>query len=99
MSDLNGLGFVADPLDRLGYNREDADKVARLRRRKDARAILIARDMPILSRDGGALEPLLPIREIDALGGARVEALLGLLPDGAPVFAALMPDEAVEERE
>lgn len=98
MSDLNGLGFVADPLDRLGYNREDADKVARLRRRKDARAILIARDMPVLSRAGAALDPLLPIPEIDALGGAKVEALLGVLPDGAPVFAALMPDEAVEEK-
>ena len=28
----------------------------------------------------------------------RIEALLGLLPDGAPVFAALLPDDAVEER-
>ena len=36
--------------------------------------------------------------EIEALGGARVEALLGVLPDGAPVFAALLADEAVEEQ-
>jgi len=98
MAALEGLGFIANALDRIGYDREDADKVARLRARPDARAILIARDMPILSRDGGGLDPLLPIREIAALRGARVEALLGVLAGGAPVFAALMPDEAVEEK-
>ena len=98
MAALDGLGFVADPLDRVGYERENADEVARLRARPDARAILIARDMPVLGRNAGALDPYLPIREIDALGGARVEALLGVLPDGAPLFAALMPDEAVEEK-
>jgi NAD+ diphosphatase len=38
------------------------------------------------------------VSEIEALGGAQVEALLGLAPNGAPVFAALLPDEAVEMR-
>ena len=36
--------------------------------------------------------------EIEALGGAQVEALLGLAPDGAPIFIALLADEAVEMR-
>ena len=95
---LDGLGFVRDPLDRASYGREDANEVAALRARGDARAILIARDMPILAKDGERLNPLLPISEIAALGGARIEALLGLLPDGSPVFAALLPDAAVEEK-
>jgi NAD+ diphosphatase len=94
----DGLAFVADPLDRASYRRDDAAEIARLRARPDARAILIARDMPVLITRGAELEALLPMREIEALGGARVEALLGLMPDDAPVFAALLGDNAVEER-
>ena len=94
----DGLGFVDDPLDRISYRRDDEADVATLRARPDARAILIARDMPVLGNGDGALQPLLPMGEIDALGGARVEALLGLLPGGQPVFAALLQDEAVEEK-
>ena len=95
---LDGLGFAADPLDRLSYRRDDADEVARLRARGDARVIVVARDMPLLLKTGAELEPLLPMREIERLGGARVEALMGAMPDGAPVFAALLGDEAVEEK-
>ena len=50
-----------------------------------------------MKTDGG-LDALLPLQEIEALGGARVEALLGVMPDGAPVFAALLDDEAVVEQ-
>ena len=98
MTILDGLGFVAEPLDRATERREDAAALAALRARSDARAILIARDMPVLMKTGGSLEALLPLREIEALGGAEVEALLGVLPDGAPVFAALLGDAAVVER-
>jgi len=98
MPTLDGLAFISDPLDRIGYDRENAAEVARLRALPEARAILIARDMPVMRRNADALDPLLPLGEIEALGGARVEALLGRLADGAPVFAALMPDEAVEEK-
>jgi NAD+ diphosphatase len=95
---LEGLGFAVDPLDRLSYRRDDADEVARLHARGDARAIVIARDMPVLLNTGMRLEPLLPMSEIDRLGGARIEALLGVTSEGAPVFAALIRDEAVEEQ-
>ncbi len=44
------------------------------------------------------LDPLLPMGEIEALGGAQVEAFLGLAPGGAPIFIALLADEAVELR-
>ncbi len=98
MAHLEGLGFAADWGDRASYWREDPVKVAGLRAHKDARAILIARDMPVLRKSGPGLDALLPMSEIAALGGAEVEALLGLTPDGAPVFAARLPDGAVDMR-
>ncbi len=98
MTALDGLGYAGDPLDRASAVREDASAVAALRGRADAKAVIVARDMPVLLTSNAGLEALLPAAEIGALGGARVEALLGLLPGGAPVFAALLPDEAVVEQ-
>ena len=98
MASLEGLGFAVDWFDRASYRREDPAEVARLRARADARALLIARDVPVLRVGETGLDSLLPIGEIDALGGAQVEALLGLAPNGAPIFAALLADEAVEMR-
>ena len=93
-----GFGFAGAPLDRLSERREDAAFLAALRARPDARAVAFARDMPLLNRlDGGRLEPLFPLAAVVGLGGARIEALLGLSADGAPVFAALLPDSAVDE--
>jgi NAD+ diphosphatase len=98
MPPLEGLGYAADPLDRASALRDDGAALAALRARPDARVILIARDMPVLRKAEAGLEPLLPLAEVEALGGVRVEALLGLLPGGAPVFAALLPDETVVEQ-
>jgi NAD+ diphosphatase len=98
LATLEGLGFVVDWFDRGSYRREDPGEVARLRASKDARALLVARDMPVLRNAANGLDALMPINEIEALGGAQVEALLGLLPDGAPIFVALLADEAVEQR-
>jgi NAD+ diphosphatase len=98
LAHLEGLGFVVDWFDRGSYRREDPVEVARQRGRTDARALLVARDMPILRSTANGLDALMPINEIEALGGAQVEALLGLLPDGAPVFIALLADESVELR-
>ena len=86
MASLEGLGYVVDYFDRGSYRREDPVEVARLRAREDARALLIARDMPVLRNAETGLDPLLPMSEIEALGGAQVEAFLGLAPDGAPIF-------------
>jgi NAD+ diphosphatase len=97
MTSLDGMGFGSDPLDRATDRRESAEAIEALRARADARTILIARDMPVLLKTGGGLDALLPVSEIAAFGGARVEALLGILPDGAPVFAALLRDEAIVE--
>jgi NAD+ diphosphatase len=95
---LEGLGYAVDWVDRGSYWREDPAQVARLHALDDARALLIARDMPVLRNGETGLDSLLPMSEIEALGGAQVEALLGLASSGAPVFAALMPDAAVEMR-
>jgi NAD+ diphosphatase len=92
-----GFSFHGNPLDRVSERREDAAFLAELRARSDARTLLIARDMPILAR-GEPREPMFPLETIAALGGARIEILLGLEPSGAPVFAALLPDAAVEQR-
>jgi NAD+ diphosphatase len=54
--------------------------------------------MPIMRKGDAGLEPLLPLAELEALGPAQAEALLGCLPGGAPVFAALIPDDAVVEQ-
>ena len=56
MATLEGLGFAVDWVDRGSYWREDPAEVARLRGREDARALLIARDMPVLlqRRDAGS---------------------------------------------
>jgi NAD+ diphosphatase len=91
------FGFGGAPLDRVSERREDAAFVAALRARPDATAALIAREMPILPRGEPPLAPFFPIAEIDRLGGAQFEALLGIEAAGAPVFAALLPDGAVEQ--
>jgi NAD+ diphosphatase len=98
LATLEGLGYVVDKVDRGSYWREDPAKVAQLRARDDARALLIARDMPVLRNGQRGLDSFLPMSEIEGLGGAQVEALLGLTPNGAPVFAVLLPDGAVEMR-
>ncbi|MGO9420922.1 NAD(+) diphosphatase [Roseiarcus sp.] len=98
MRALEGLGYAFDPLDRASTMREDPAAVAALRARDDAKVVVVARDMPVLSKTAAGLEPLMPLAEAAKLGGVRVEALLGLLPGGAPVFAALLDDEAVVEQ-
>ena len=92
-----GFRFHGNPLDRGSDRRENAEHVAELRSRPDARAVLIARDMPILPK-GEPRDPLFPLATVAELGGARLEIWLGIQPSGAPVFAALLPDAAVEQR-
>ncbi len=91
------FGFGGAPLDRVSERRDDDATVAALRARPDAKAVLIARDMPILPRGAAPSAPFFPLAEVERLGGARIEALLGIEAAGAPVFAALLPDGAVEE--
>ncbi|MGA2491611.1 MAG: NAD(+) diphosphatase [Roseiarcus sp.] len=91
------FGFHGAPLDRVSERRDDDAMVAALRARPDAKAVLIAREMPILPRGAAPLAPYFPLAEVERLGGAQFEALLGIEAAGAPVFAALLPDGAVEQ--
>jgi NAD+ diphosphatase len=91
------FGFHGAPLDRASEWRDDDAYIAALRARADAKTALIAREMPILSRGMGFLAAYFPLTEIERLGGAQFEALLGIEAAGAPVFAALLPDGAVEQ--
>ena len=92
-----GFAFSGAPLDRASEIREDAAAIRGLRERGDARFALIGRDMPILTR-GELRAFLFPLKTLDDLGGAKSEALLGLQSDGAAVFAARLPDDAIEQR-
>lgn len=92
------FGFAANPLDRLSERREDEAFLAALRARSDARALVICRDTPMLKKRAADLDPLFRLDEIDALGAPRLVALLGVLPGGAPIYAALLEDGAVELR-
>ncbi len=95
---LMQFGFAANPLDRLSERREDEAFLAALRDRPDARALVICRDTPVIKRGAAGLDPLFRLDEIGALGPTREFALLGRFPGGAPVYAALLNDGAVELR-
>lgn len=92
------FGFAVNPLDRLSERREDEAFLAALRARPDARALVICRDVPVLRKRAEGFDPLFRLDEIDALGATREVALLGVFPGGAPVYAVLLDDDAVELR-
>jgi NAD+ diphosphatase len=93
-----GFGFAINPLDRVSDKREDEAFLAAQRARPDARALVLCRDTPIIRKRPEGLDPLFPLSDIDSFGATRQSALLGLLPGGAPVFAVLLEDKAVELR-
>ena len=92
------FGFAGAPLDRVSERRDDAASVAALRARPDAKAVLIAREMPILPRGEAPLAPFFPLAEIERLGGARVRGAARDRSRRRAGFAALLPDGAVEQR-
>ena len=91
-----GFAFAGAGLDRVSARRDDEAYVAGLRADGRARAALIARDMPILGRETQAA--FFPLALADELGPPSLEILLGLDAEGAPYFAAMLPDAAVEQR-
>src|SRR5258708_40352571 len=92
------FGFAVNSLNRLSERREDEAFLSDLRGRSEARALILCRDMPVLKKGPGGLDPLFSLPEIDAIRPPRLIALLGAFPDGAPVYAALLDDSAVELR-
>ncbi len=91
------FAFAGGSLDRLSAKRDDAAFIAELRARPDARFLLIARDMPVLTRE--PREALFTRALAERLGPPVEDILLGVRDDGAPLFAAPLPDATVELRE
>jgi len=91
-----GFAFHGAGLDRLANRRDEAAYIAELREQPSARFVLIARDMPILGRE--TRQAFWTRALVERLGPPQVEILLGLDREGAPRFAALLPNEAVEQR-
>jgi NAD+ diphosphatase len=91
-----GFAFAGATLDRLANRRDDAAFVAELRDSPRARFALIARDMPILGRE--TRQAFWTRALAERLGPPETEILLGVDSEGAPHFAALLPDGAVEQR-
>ena len=91
-----GFAFHGAGLDRLANRRDDAAYIAELREAPGARFVLIARDMPILDRE--TRQAFWTRTLAERLGPPVVEILLGVDREGAPYFAALLPNEAVEQR-
>lgn len=89
-----GLCFCGGGLDRVSERRDDAAFLADLAARPDARCVAIGREMTAFAGP----TPLLPYAESVGLGAARETALLGLAPDGAPVFAVQLDDSALEQQ-
>ena len=93
MAALEGLGFAVDWFDRGSYRREEPAEVARLRARGDARALgsrATCRCCATAKRNSMRCSRSARSRRSE---GPPVEALLGLAPSGAPIFAALLADE------
>jgi len=91
-----GFGFAGAKLDRLANRRDETAFVAELRETPGARFVLIARDIPILGRE--TRQAFWTRAMVERLGPPQAEILLGLDPEGVPHFAALLPEEAVEQR-
>lgn len=100
MSDHQHI-FTGHGLDRANNQRTDAAWVADLRTRETARFLLLCGSRPLVRLDtgGGTTEPLLAsARNLRWLPGIDLDGalFLGLDADGAPLFAASVPEDAVE---
>ena len=85
------MGFTQNPLDRISDKRDDAVFMALLLARADAKALVIARDMPVLA----ANELLFPVATTQEFGEVSEEVFLGLW-EGIPIFAILLTDDSSE---
>ena len=79
------FGFRGAPLDRVSQRRDDAATVAALARPAGRQGGADRARHADSAARRGALAPFFPLAEVERLGGARIEALLGIEADGAPV--------------
>ena len=92
------VGFSGNPLNRLSEKRDDAQALADLAARADARSLVFVSDTPVLKQRGEALDPFFTLAEAEALGARDEQALLGQTPE-ATIFAALLKLEVARRDE
>ena len=83
------VGFSGNPLDRLSEVRDNAETLAELAGRADARSLVFVSDTPVLKQTPDGFEAFFTLAEVAALGARHEQALLGRTPQ-ATVFATLL---------
>jgi NAD+ diphosphatase len=83
------VGFSGNPLDRLSEKRDDAQEVAKLAGRADARSLVFISETPVLKQGTEGFEAFFTLDEVAALGAHDEQALLGQTAQ-APIFATLL---------
>lgn len=92
------VGFSGNPLNRLSEKRDDAQALADLAARADARSLVFVSDTPVLKQRGDALDAFFTLAEAEALGARDEQALLGQTSE-ATVFATLLKPEVARRDE
>ena len=83
------VGFSGNPLDRLSEKRDDAQTLAELVGRADARSLVFVFDTPVLRQTADGFDAFFTLAEVEALGARDEQALLGQTSD-ATIFATLL---------
>ncbi len=90
-----GLGYANNPLNRMAELRDKPEQIAAMEASSEARAIVLAGDIPILKRRGEALDALFTMGEARALGTTRECVFLG--HDGfQPIFGLALDAQEPE---
>lgn len=90
------MGFSGNDLDRRAELRDQTDVVAGLAARPDARAVILAGDIPVLQRVGEDLSAWFDLAAARALAPALETVFLGTTPQGAGRFGHLIDKELAE---
>ncbi|GAA5234217.1 NAD(+) diphosphatase [Verticiella sediminum] len=91
------VGFGLNPLDRLSEKRADTAFVESARADPAARFLVFVDEAPLFRMDGGLREPFFNADEVQVLGEALHEVLLGEDATRRPLFALALPSGRVEE--
>ena len=83
------VGFSGNPLDRLSEKRDDAQTLAELVGRPDARSLVFVSDTPVLRQTADGFDAFFTLADVEALGARDEQALLGQTSD-ATIFATLL---------
>jgi NAD+ diphosphatase len=98
---FDGLAFCGSPLDRVSERREDEAVLEALRARRDGLCVIIGKEQVATvgvassGAPASARNAVFAAWEAERFGPSRESVLLGLRPDGAPIWAVQLDDSAV----